>query len=47
VDGAIIRQESEINRIEWLPYREAIECITHENAKDMFKQVLKDLEIQY
>jgi 8-oxo-dGTP pyrophosphatase MutT (NUDIX family) len=46
IDGKIKKQETEINNIEWLPFREAMERLTHENARDMFKQVLKDLEIK-
>jgi 8-oxo-dGTP pyrophosphatase MutT (NUDIX family) len=46
IDGKIKKQETEINNIEWLPFQEAMERLTHENARDMFKQVLKDLEIK-
>jgi 8-oxo-dGTP pyrophosphatase MutT (NUDIX family) len=43
----IIRQESEINSVEWIPYKEAIERITYDNAKGVLKQVLDDMKIEY
>jgi 8-oxo-dGTP pyrophosphatase MutT (NUDIX family) len=46
IDGNVKKQETEINNIEWLPFSEALERISHENAKEMFKKVLKDLEIK-
>jgi 8-oxo-dGTP pyrophosphatase MutT (NUDIX family) len=41
------RQESEIKTIEWLPCKDAIERVTYDNTKEMFKKVLDEMEIKY
>ena len=41
--GEIKQQESEINKISWLNFEEAIETITYDNTKELFKKVLKEI----
>ena len=43
VGGEIKVQESEVNTIKWLDFREALERITYDNTKELFKKVLKDI----
>ena len=39
------RQEEEIQNIEWLPIKEALNKITHSNSRKILKQVMKDINI--
>lgn len=39
-------QEEEIKNIEWLSFENALERITHNNSKEVLKQVIKDIEMQ-
>ena len=43
ISGEIIRQESEINQIKWLPFEEAIDTVSYDNAKKMLKDALEEL----
>ena len=36
-------QEDEVKAMEWLSFDEAIKTITHDNTRELFKDVLKDL----
>ena len=36
-------QESEISDVKWCTYDEAVETITYDNLKELFRKVLKDL----
>ena len=42
IDGELERQESEINKAEWIPINKAVETITYENAKTMLEKILID-----
>lgn len=44
VSKNISRQECEIQTVEWLKFAEALETITYENTKKLFKKVLEDLK---
>lgn len=44
IGGEIKKQESEINEIEWITFNEAFKVITHDNAKNLFRKVLNDIE---
>ena len=44
VSGDIKRQECEIQTVEWLTFDEALETITYENTKKLFRKVLEDLK---
>lgn len=41
----ITRQESEITEIRWFNFKEAIETISFENAKELLRKVLTDLKL--
>ncbi len=41
----IVRQESEINEIKWFDFKEALETISFDNAKELLKKVLSDLKL--
>lgn len=41
----ITRQESEITEIKWFNFKEAIETISFENAKELLIKVLTDLKL--
>ena len=43
VKGDIVRQESEINQIKWVPISEAVDTITYDNAKEMLRKIFSDL----
>ena len=43
VKGDIVRQESEINQIKWVPISEAVDTITYDNAKEMLRKIFVDL----
>ena len=40
----IIMQESEIENVKWCEFNEALDILTFENWKEMFKEVIKDLK---
>lgn len=40
----VIMQESEIENIKWCDFDEALNTLTFENWKDMFKKVIKDIK---
>ena len=40
----IIMQESEIENVRWCNFDEALDILTFENWKEMFKEVIKDLK---
>lgn len=40
----IIMQESEIENIKWCDFDEALNTLTFENWKEMFKKVIKDIK---
>ena len=42
VNGTIKKQDSEINKIEWVSLDKAVQVITYDNAKEMLKNVLLD-----
>lgn len=44
--GELQRQESEIDEIAWMSFEDANDCITYENTKIMFEQVLKDEKLR-
>lgn len=44
IGGEIKKQESEINEIEWITFNEVFKVITHNNAKNLFRKVLNDIE---
>lgn len=43
VGGEIKPQENEVNNIEWLNFKDALEKITYDNTKELFQKVLKDI----
>ena len=43
IGGKLKPQESEIKEIAWFNFKEAINIITFENTKEMFKNILKDV----
>lgn len=43
----IKRQEGEIEKIKWCNFDEALEVLTYDNWKEMYKEVLKDLKNGY
>lgn len=42
----IIMQESEIENIKWCNFEETLNTLTFDNWKEMFKEVIKDLQYQ-
>lgn len=43
IGGEIKNQECEVQDIKWIVLEEAIEKITYENTKELFRRVLKDI----
>jgi 8-oxo-dGTP pyrophosphatase MutT (NUDIX family) len=43
IGGTESRQEEEINQIKWCSFDEALEIITYDNVKEVFREFLKDL----
>ena len=43
--GEIKAQECEVNDIKWLDFDEAIETITYDNTRKLFKEILKERKI--
>lgn len=46
INTDIKKQESEIENIKWCNYAKAIETLTFDDWKEMFKNVVKDLNIK-
>ena len=44
IGGEIKKHDFEINEIEWITFNEAFKVITHDNAKNLFRKVLNDIE---
>ena len=42
IGGEIKAQECEVNDIKWLDFDEAIETITYDNTRELFKEILKE-----
>ena len=42
VGGSVRPQEEEIQEIKWVNFNKALDVITYENTKDLFKEVIKD-----
>ena len=42
--GEIKAHECEVNEIKWLDFEEAVETITYENTRELFKEILKDIK---
>ena len=42
IGGEIKAQECEVNDIKWLDFDEAIETITYDNTRELFKKILKE-----
>lgn len=42
--GEIKAQECEVNEIKWLDFDKAVETITYENTRELFKEILKDIK---
>ena len=45
IGGEIKAQECEVNDIKWLDFDEAIETITYDNTRELFKEILKERKI--
>lgn len=45
IGGEIKAQECEVNDIKWLDFNEAIETITYDNTRELFKEILKERKI--
>ena len=45
IGGEIKAQECEVNDIKWLDFDEAIETITYDNTRELFKKILKERKI--
>lgn len=45
-DDKIIMQESEIENVKWCDFEETINTLTFDNWKEMFKEVIKDIDVQ-
>ena len=43
--GEIKAQECEVNDIKWLDFDEAIETITYDNTRELFKEIFKEKKI--
>lgn len=46
VGGEIKPQEEEINKIKWFSIDEAIEKITYDNTRELFENVLKEVDLK-
>lgn len=46
VGGTIKNQEEEVQKIEWLSYKEAFERLTYDNSKELFTKILHDLKLE-
>lgn len=45
IGGEIKAQECEVNDIKWLNFDEAVETITYDNTRELFKKILKERKI--
>ena len=45
INNVITKQESEIEEANWFSYRDAINTLTFDHTKELFKEVLKDLGV--
>ena len=45
IGGEIKAQGCEVNDIKWLDFDEAIETITYDNTRKLFKEILKERKI--
>ena len=43
--GQAKAQESEVTRIEWFDFSEAVEAITYDNVRELFKTILKERKL--
>lgn len=43
--GEIKAQKCEVNDVKWLDFDEAIETITYDNTRELFKEILKERKI--
>ena len=43
--GEIKAQECEVNDIKWLDFDEAMQTITYDNTRELFKKILKERKI--
>ena len=41
----IVMQESEIEKVKWCDFEEALETLTFDNSKEVFKKVINDLNL--
>ena len=42
----IVMQESEIEKVKWCDFEEALETLTFDNSKEVFKKVINDLNLE-
>ena len=42
--GGEEKNQEEINELKWIPLQDAIDVITYDNTKELFKKVLQELE---
>ena len=40
----LYKERCEVNEIKWLDFDEAVETITYENTRELFKEILKDIK---
>lgn len=45
IGGILQKQESEIAEVKWCPINAVIDTLTFDNAKELFKKVMKDLNL--
>lgn len=43
----IVMQESEIEKVKWCDFEEALETLTFDNSKEVFKKVINDLNLGF
>ena len=41
----IVMQKSEIEKVKWCDFEEALETLTFDNSKEVFKKVINDLNL--
>lgn len=42
----IVMQESEIEKVKWCDFEEALKTLTFDNSKEVFKKVINDLNLE-
>ena len=42
----IVMQESEIEKVKWCDFEEALETLTFDNSKEVFKKVINELNLE-